>query len=85
MPRWVIPWILAIALLVPYISVREYVDVRYYPNSLYLEVMQFVPAVLISEAVLAVILAFAAWLILPPILKQRYKPIKGAHVQAQPK
>jgi len=85
MPRWIILWILAVALLFPWISIYGFVDLAYYPNSLYFEVMQFVPAVLISEAVLAVLLTLAALFILSPIVKLRYKPIKGAHVQAQPK
>jgi hypothetical protein len=69
--------VLAVMLLGPVIAICMYGGWAYYPNRLYFQLRQYWPAVMLSEAVIALVLLF----ILPPILRLRWKPMKGAQVE----
>lgn len=81
MTRLMTIWVLAVVLLGPLIGIWLYGGWNDYPNSLYFQLRQYWPAVVISEAVITLLLL----IILPPILSMKWKPMKGAQVERKPK
>jgi hypothetical protein len=73
-------WTLAVMLLGPVIAISMSGGWNYYPNSLYFQLRQYWPVVVLSEAVIA--LAFL--IILPAIIRLKWKPMKGVQFERKP-